>query len=99
MSNMTGHHAVHAGLQNHSGGGMYPLAVVGYGNGDKLLYVLENLCTGKVLFNCNTQRVQSRRDADDINYWAVQAMHDNLPTHLIFVEGRPRFVDDYTLVL
>lgn len=44
-----GHHPIHVGLQNHSVGSTYPLVIVGYGQGDKTLYVIENLCTGRIL--------------------------------------------------
>lgn len=45
----SGHHPVHERLQSHSVGGIYPLAVVGYANGDQTLYVIEHLTEGKVL--------------------------------------------------
>lgn len=44
-----GHHPVHAGLQNESVGDIYPLAIVGYANGDLTTYVIENLVTGQCL--------------------------------------------------
>lgn len=43
------HHPIHAGLQNHSVGDIYPLAIVGYGKGDLTTYVIENLVTGQCL--------------------------------------------------
>ena len=42
-----GHHPVHTGLQSHSVGGAYPLAIVGYGHPTR--YVIENLAEGTVL--------------------------------------------------
>jgi len=48
-----GHHPVHAGLQKHSVGEAYPLALVGYGNGDRTDYRLENLMTGQTLCCCS----------------------------------------------
>lgn len=42
-----GHHPVHTGLQKHSVGDIYPLAVVGYGTADKVVYCVKNLCTGQ----------------------------------------------------
>ena len=51
-----GHHPVHTGIQNHSMGDCYPLAVVGYGN-NPTLYVVENLAEGTVL---------CRATADDV---------------------------------
>ena len=46
---MSGHHDEHVGLQKHSVGDLYPLAIVGYGNGDKTKYVIEHLTRGEVL--------------------------------------------------
>jgi hypothetical protein len=43
-----GHHPVYTGIQNHSMGECYPLAVVGYGH-NPTLYVVENLAEGTVL--------------------------------------------------
>ena len=49
MSNPnSGHHAHHRGLQNHSVGSIYPLAVVAYDNGTELRYTIENLADGTV---------------------------------------------------
>ena len=48
---MTGHSNEHAGLQNHSVGEHYPLAVVGIGS-YPTLYVIENLMTGEVMCSC-----------------------------------------------
>ena len=45
---MSGHHPEHIGLQGHSVGDAYPLAIVGYGSGDITMYVIENLVTGEV---------------------------------------------------
>lgn len=44
----TGHVANGGGLQKHSVGDIYPLAVVGYADGDKLRFTVENLETGQV---------------------------------------------------
>jgi hypothetical protein len=47
----SGHHAEHVGLQKHSVGETYPLAVVGYGD----IWAIENIKTGKVA--CVTETV------------------------------------------
>ena len=53
MSNPnSGHHAIHRGLQNHSVGSIYPLAVVAYDNGTQLRYTIENLTNGTVCCGC-----------------------------------------------
>ena len=44
----TGHVANGGGLQKHSVGDIYPLAVVGYANGDHVRFTVENLETGCV---------------------------------------------------
>ena len=54
---MSGHHPEHIGLQGHSVGDAYPLAIVGYGSGDITVYVIENLVTGGVA-------VHNAEDAD-----------------------------------
>ena len=46
---MSGHHAVHEGLQKHSVSEHYPVAVVGYhSHPGRVIYTVENLCTGEV---------------------------------------------------
>lgn len=45
---MSGHHSVHAGLQKHSVGDIYPLAVVGYGTADEVEYCVEHLGDGTI---------------------------------------------------
>lgn len=42
-----GHHPEHVGLQRHSIGEAYPLAVVGYANGHRMAWRVENLMTGQ----------------------------------------------------
>jgi hypothetical protein len=44
-----GHSTEHHGLQKHSVGDTYPWAVVGIGNGAKVVYEVHNLVTGEVL--------------------------------------------------
>lgn len=54
---MSGHHAVHAGLQKHSVSEHYPLAVVGYhSHPGRVIYTVENLCTGEVACKFGTIR-------------------------------------------
>lgn len=57
-----GHHPVHAGLQKHSVGDIYPLAVVGYGTADKVVYCVKNLCTGQTAGFRNGPGEFSRRE-------------------------------------
>jgi hypothetical protein len=45
---VSGHHSVHTGLQKHSVGDIYPLAVVGYGTGDEVEYCVEHLTNGTI---------------------------------------------------
>ena len=52
----TGHHAVESGLQNHSVGNCYPLAIVGYStHPSPTLYTIENIKTGEVLVDMDDQ--------------------------------------------
>jgi hypothetical protein len=45
---VSGHHPEHIGLQKHSVGDIYPLAVVGYGTADEVEYCVEDLCRGTI---------------------------------------------------
>jgi hypothetical protein len=48
--------AIEGGLAEHSIGGLYPFAVVGYGNGDRVDYGVENLQTGEALYDLRVGR-------------------------------------------
>lgn len=71
-----GHHPEHIGLQKHSVGEDYPLAVVGIGNGDRTEWVISNLRTskdlhliGKGLKRCT---FRSAKDAYEIVEWCTR---------------------------
>jgi len=86
----TGHHAEHKGLQNHSVGEHYPLAVVGYGH--PTLYVVENLTTNETLcdpFGRPYQHPQSSRIYEVIDIAAKPYMRNNV--FIKWVKGRPKF--------
>ena len=52
----TGHSATETGLQNHSVGNCYPLAIVGYStHPHPTLYTIENMKTGEVLVDMDNQ--------------------------------------------
>jgi len=55
---LSGHSGVHDGLQNHSVGAAYPLAVVTYGHAPAI-HVIENLKDGTVLCNSAGKPVQN----------------------------------------
>lgn len=55
---LSGHSGVHDGLQNHSVGAAYPLAVVTYGHAPAI-HVIENLKDGTVLCNSTGKPVQN----------------------------------------
>ena len=83
----TGHHAEHKGLQNHSVGEHYPLAVVGYGH--PTLYVIENLTTNETL--CGSLGSPYQHYESKYLYKIIGTRVDGLDT---WVKGRPRFNTD-----
>lgn len=84
-----GHHPVHVGLQSHSVGSGYPLAVVGYGH--PTLYVLENLTLGTVLCSAALEgNVPYQTDARELHF--LMELRDNYNfslAHDKWVVGRP----------
>ena len=58
-------HAPNSGLQKHSIGELYPLAVVGYGD-SPMIFVLENLETGQVAGEGPDDYVRQWRNADHV---------------------------------
>ena len=81
----TGHHPEHVGLQKHSVGGIYPLAVVGYGNGDLTTYCIEHLTEGKVL--CDATGLPYQSESYNVIYGvAASGFDDDLD---MWVKGRP----------
>jgi hypothetical protein len=99
MSNPnSGHHAHHRGLQNHSVGSIYPLAVVAYDNGNELRYTIENLTDGTV---CCTRDDSGGRGVVprqwDRAILALSWLSDSRPTRgftTVWVAARPVF-DQY----
>jgi hypothetical protein len=81
---MTGHSNEHVGLQNHSVGEHYPLAVVGYGH--PTLYVIENLETNEVL--CGSYGAPYQHYESKYLYKIIGTAVRGLDS---WVKGRPRF--------
>ena len=84
---MSGHHAEHVGLQKHSVGDLYPLAVVGYGNGDDTLYVIEHLTDGTVL--CDGAGSPYQSDAYAVLPGIAESGFDQALD--LWVKGRPYY--------
>lgn len=103
MSNPnSGHHAHHRGLQNHSVGSIYPLAVVAYDNGTQLCYTIENLADGTVC--CAREDgcgIVGPRQWDRV-ILALNWLSASGPTHgftTVWVAARPVFDEDGFLQL
>jgi hypothetical protein len=90
---MTGHHAEHSGLQKHSVGGIYPLAVVGYANGHTTVWVVEHLGTGCVLCCKFVSGVPVPYQSDDYDVIASAAALPFSSLTDVWVKGRPTFSD------
>ena len=56
-TNYAGHHPKHVGLQNHSVGSAYPLAIVAYDSGSGVVYTVQNLTSGRTA-GFNNERVR-----------------------------------------
>lgn len=98
----SGHHATHRGLQNHSVGSIYPLAVVAYDNGTQLRYTVENLTNGTVCCarddGCgNVIPRQWDRVVLAINWLSSGTETSGFTT--VWVEARPVFDEDGFLQL
>lgn len=83
-----GHHPVHAGLQSHSVGGAYPLAVVGYGMGEKTKYCVEDLLSGSVLVCVSTGTMFQSTSPDLAVSLLTGGIH---PSQYKLKKGRPVF--------
>lgn len=97
-ANVGGHSSIHAGLQKHSVGGCYPLAVVTYGH-DPAIHVVENLTTGQVAcFPTGIPRQwESAAQAFDFCNRVAEGYpgSDSTNSRIVWVEGRPRYDKTY----
>ena len=87
--------AISGGLQSHSVGDIYPLAVVGYDNGgDGVTYTIENLQTGEVCMAGDWVRQW------DNSRWPLEfAKVIGTKRDVSWKQGRPVFYKDGALVL
>lgn len=92
-------HVADSPIQKHSVGDFYPLAVVGYGQGSIVTYVVENLKDQTVAgtFLGYVRQWNSARLAQ--NYLERVAKNDNLPTTVVWHKARPMFGECGWLVL
>lgn len=82
-----GHSGVHEGLQNHSVGATYPLAVVTYGH-DPAIHVIENLKTGEVA--CDTSGVVIQTTNARFIFEELRWLIDHPNRQINWVKGRPK---------
>lgn len=91
----TGHCTDGSSIQKHSVGDIYPLAVVGYGDADKVQYIVEDLQRGTHLcFSNNRRVVQTTRSATAYQVALsvrCKGLGRNLLGPLSWVEGRPKY--------
>lgn len=93
-------HAPNSGLQKHSLGELYPLAVVGYGD-SPMIFVLENLETGQVAGDGGY--VRQWGNADHVVEFAKKydlrtnptGKSDDWGDDIVWITGRPINVDGY----
>lgn len=75
---MSGHHAVHEGLQKHSVSEHYPIAVVGYhSHPGRVVYTVENLVTGEVASSPHACRPRQWEHASLAERFIFSAQHTN----------------------
>lgn len=89
------------GLQAHSIGGLYPLAVVGYGMGDTTKFVIENLTTGEVLTCASPKVLRSFDTVGLANKFITDHIIGNTPVvwGVGWVKGRPVYTVAGSLVM
>ena len=85
----SGHSGVHDGLQQHSVGATYPLAVVTYGH-DPAIHVIENLKTGEVA--CYTSGVVIQTTNARFIFEELRWLIDHPNRQINWVKGRPKNV-------
>jgi hypothetical protein len=78
--------AIAGGLQPHSVGDLYPLAVVTYDNGDDTTIFVENLQEGSVATQKEGQSYPRKFDSHEQALAAIEA------GELLFSKGRPHYV-------
>lgn len=86
-----GHRADGGGLQNHSVGEAYPLAIVGYGTGHSTTFTIENLERGTVAGWAGGIRVWSSAHLA-VDFLTRKVLGTSYPdTDLVWHRGRPTF--------
>ena len=83
----TGHHPTHAGLQSHSVGANYPIAIVGYGN----LWVIENIVNGTVRCKPKSREPYAYELIKDADSALSRATCPYYKCKSVWVKGRPRW--------
>lgn len=84
-------HAPDSPIQKHSLGDIYPLAVVGYGSGNHVMYCIENLSNGGVLAHSSGVRQWFRaHEAEAIARQVADGKtHDGIGDLFVWRAGRP----------
>ena len=84
-------HAPDSPIQKHSVGDIYPLAVVGYGSGNHVMYCVENLTNGTVLVHSSGVRQWLHaHEAEAIARQVADGKtHDGIGDLFVWRAGRP----------